>query len=171
MIRNEKGQFVSENKNEVTEEKKNVEVIDYDAEIKATEAKLEELKKAQVAKIEEEKKAAALARKTEANVVNEAIDKYEEAKVVCNRKIKEAYEEYKAKVSDAEKELSQVEAEADDKLNKFLATHKEGFHYTFRSKDGKVVRDYDYRTKKYDVFDGYNLLQEAFNNFNKLLNF
>ena len=35
MIRNEKGQFVSENKNEVTEEKKNVEVIDYDAEIKA----------------------------------------------------------------------------------------------------------------------------------------
>ena len=56
MIRNEKGQFVSENKNEVTEEKKNVEVIDYDAEIKAAEAKLEELKKAQVAKIEEEKK-------------------------------------------------------------------------------------------------------------------
>ena len=47
MIRNEKGQFVSENKNEVTEEKKNVEVIDYDAEIKAAEAKLEELKKAQ----------------------------------------------------------------------------------------------------------------------------
>ena len=91
MIRNEKGQFVSENKNEVTEEKKNVEVIDYDAEIKAAEAKLAELKKAQVAKIEEEKKAAALARKTEANVVNEAIDKYEEAKVVCNRKIKEAY--------------------------------------------------------------------------------
>ena len=43
MIRNEKGQFVSENKNEVTEEKKNVEVIDYDAEIKAAEAKLEEL--------------------------------------------------------------------------------------------------------------------------------
>ena len=106
MIRNEKGQFVSENKNEVTEEKKNVEVIDYDAEIKAAEAKLAELKKAQVAKIEEEKKAAALARKTEANVVNEAIDKYEEAKVVCNRKIKEAYEEYKAKVSAAEKELS-----------------------------------------------------------------
>ena len=171
MIRNEKGQFVSENKNEVTEEKKNVEVIDYDAEIKAAEAKLEELKKAQVAKIEEEKKAAALARKTEANVVNEAIDKYEEAKVVCNRKIKEAYEEYKAKVSAAEKELSQVETEADDKLNKFLESHPEGFHYTFRSKDGKVVRDYDYRTKKYDVFDGYNLLQEAFNNFNKLLNF
>ena len=171
MLRNEKGQFVSENKNEVTEEKKNVEVIDYDAEIKAAEAKLEELKKAQVAKIEEEKKAAALARKTEANVVNEAIDKYEEAKVVCNRKIKEAYEEYKAKVSAAEKELSQAEAEADDKLNKFLATHKEGFHYTFRSPDGKVVRDYDYRTKKYDVFDSYDLLQEAFNNFNKLLNF
>ena len=171
MIRNEKGQFVSENKNEVTEEKKNVEVIDYDAEIKATEAKLEELKKAQVAKIEEEKKTAALARKTEANVVNEAIDKYEEAKVVCNRKIKEAYEEYKAKVSAAEKELSQVETEADDKLNKFLESHPEGFHYTFRSKDGKVVRDYDYRTKKYDVFDGYNLLQEAFDNFNKLLNF
>ena len=45
MIRNEKGQFVSENKNEVTEEKKNVEVIDYDAEIKAAEAKLAELKK------------------------------------------------------------------------------------------------------------------------------
>ena len=170
MIRNEKGQFVSENKNEVTEEKKNVEVIDYDAEIKAAEAKLEELKKAQVAKIEEEKKAAALARKTEANVVNEAIDRYEEAKVVCNRKIKEAYEEYKAKVSAAEKELSQAEAEADDKLNKFLATHADGFHYTFRSKDGKVVRDYDYRTKKYDVFDSYDLLQEAFNNFNKLLN-
>ena len=168
MLRNEKGQFVSENKNEVTEEKKNVEVIDYDAEIKAVEAKLEELKKAQVAKIEEEKKAATLARKTEANVVNEAIDKYEEAKVVCNRKIKEAYEEYKAKVSAAEKELSQVEAEADDKLNKFLAVHPEGFHYTFRSQDGKVVRDYDYRTKKYDVFDGYNLLQEAFD---KLLNF
>ena len=93
MLRNEKGQFVSENKNEVTEEKKNVEVIDYDAEIKAAEAKLEELKKAQVAKIEEEKKAAALARKTEANVVNEAIDKYEEAKVVCNRNIKAAKEE------------------------------------------------------------------------------
>ena len=171
MIRNEKGQFVSENKNEVTEEKKNVEVIDYDAEIKAAEAKLAELKKAQVAKIEEEKKTAALARKTEANVVNEAIDKYEEAKVVCNRKIKEAYEEYKAKVSAAEKELSQVETEADDKLNKFLESHPEGFHYTFRSKDGKVVRDYDYRTKKYDVFDSYDLLQEAFNNFNKLLNF
>lgn len=168
MIRNEKGQFVSENKNLPDEENKNVEVVDYDAEIKAVEAKLEELKKAQVAKIEEEKKAAALARKTEANVVNEAIDKYEEAKVVCNRKIKEAYEEYKAKVSDAEKELSQVEAEADDKLNKFLAVHPEGFHYTFRSQDGKVVRDYDYRTKKYDVFDGYNLLQEAFD---KLLNF
>ena len=66
---------------------------------------------------------------------------------------------------------TQVEAEADDKLNKFLESHPDGFHYTFRSKDGKVVRDYDYRTKKYDVFDGYNLLQEAFNNFNKLLNF
>lgn len=168
MIRNEKGQFVSDNKNDVSGEKKNIEVIDYDAEIKAAEAKLAELKKAQVAKIEEEKKTAALARKTEANVVNEAIDKYEEAKVVCNRKIKEAYEEYKAKVSAAEKELSQVETEADDKLNKFLAAHPEGFHYTFRSKDGKVVRDYDYRTKKYDVFDGYNLLQEAFD---KLLNF
>ena len=68
MIRNEKGQFVSENKNEVTEEKKNVEVIDYDAEIKATEAKLEELKKAQVAKIEEEKRTAALARKVPSNL-------------------------------------------------------------------------------------------------------
>ena len=55
MKKKKKGQFVSENKNEITEEKKNVEVIDYDAEIKAAEAKLEELKKAQVAKIEEEK--------------------------------------------------------------------------------------------------------------------
>ncbi len=70
-------------------------------------------------------------------------------------------------MSTAEKELSQAEAEADDKLNKFLESHPEGFHYTFRSKDGKVVRDYDYRTKKYDVFDGYNLFQEAL----KLLNF
>ena len=71
----------------------------------------------------------------------------------------------------AEMAATEEETEADDKLNKFLESHPEGFHYTFRSKDGKVVRDYDYRTKKYDVFDGYNLLQEAFNNFNKLLNF
>ena len=140
MIRNEKGQFVSENKNEVTEEKKNVEVIDYDAEIKAAEAKLAELKKAQVAKIEEEKRTAALARKTEANVVNEAIDKYEEAKVACNKKIKEAYEEYKAKVSAAEKECSVSREAYLAALKEFTEKHG-SFHYTISGDNFDAIFD------------------------------
>lgn len=140
MIRNEKGQFVSDNKNCVAEKERNTEVIDYDAEIKAAEAKLAELKKAQVAKIEEEKKTAALARKTEANVVNEAIDKYEEAKVVCNRKIKEAYEEYKAKVSAAEKELSVPREAYLAALKDFTEKHG-SFHYTISGDNFDAIFD------------------------------
>lgn len=162
MIRNEKGQFVSDKETENVREE--VKVRDFDSEIEAAKAKLAELEKAKAADVEEKKKTAALARKTEANVVNDAIDKYEDAKVICSKKIKEAYEEYKAKVKAAETELSVAEEDADKKLNKFLEAHPaEGFHYTFRSKDGKVVRDYDYRTNKYDVLDGFDHVSKLFN--------
>lgn len=150
MIRNEKGQFMS---NEEKEEKREVVVKDYDAEIAEAEAKLAELRKAKEAKAEEERKATALAKKTEANVVNEAIDKYEEAKLAYKEEVDEAYNEYKAKFAAAEEKFKAIEKDADTKLAEFLKKHPEGFHYTFRSKDGKAVRDYDYTTKKYDVFD------------------
>ena len=151
--RNERGQFVK-NECACAGDKAPVD------EIAKLEARLAELKAAKAAKEEEEKKAAALARKEEANVVNEAIDKYEAAKAVCNENIKAAYAEYRAKVTAAEKELKKVEADADNKLNEYLKTH-ESFHYTYRSKDGKRVKDYDYRTKAYDIFDNFKLFEDA----------
>ena len=150
MIRNEKGQFMS---NEEKEEKREAVVKDYDAEIAEAEAKLAELRKAKEAKAEEERKATALAKKTEANVVNEAIDKYEEAKLVYKEEVDEAYKECKVKLRCSDEKFKAIEKDADMKLAEFLKKHPEGFHYTFRSKDGKVVRDYDYTTKKYDIFD------------------
>lgn len=135
----------------------------YEEEIQAAEAKLAELKKAQLEKVEAEKKAAALARKEEAAPVIEAINVYEEAKVTCNEQIKKAYEEYRAAVEAAERTLKEVESAADEKLNAFLESHPDGFHYTYRSNDGKVVRRYDYRKQSYNVFDNYNNFVKAIN--------
>lgn len=147
MLRNEKGQFVKEPES-------------LDSEIQEIENRLMELKKEKAEKEEAEKKAAAIARKEEANIVNEAIDKYEEAKIVCNEKIKAAYDEYQKKVNEAEKELRVLETDADEKLNKFLETH-DSFHYSYKSKDGKVERNYDYRNKAYNSFDDYAKFLDA----------
>lgn len=141
MLKDEKGYFA-----------KDLEKLEL--EIQEAEAKLSELKKEKTEKEETEKKAAALARKEEANIVNEAIDKYEEAKIVCNEKIKTAYDEYQKKVNEAEKELRALETDADEKLKKFLETH-DSFHYSYKSKDGKVERNYNYRNRVYDSFDNY----------------
>ena len=127
---------------------------------------LDELKKAEadykleVAKKEEAK----LARKEEALVVQKAIDSYEENKRICNDAIKAAYEEYKAKVAEAEKSLAAYEKEANDKLNEFLKEHPEGFHYTYKSEDGKVTRQYNYYHNRYDVFDSFDEFTKLINN-------
>ena len=124
------------------------------AELKAAEA---EFKKA-----EEEKKQALEAKKAETSVVERAIDAYEEGKVVCNEVIAEAYKEYKAKVEEAEKALATLREEADTKLNAYLEAHpNSGFHYTFRSKDGKVVRNYNFLNKKYAIMDNYDRFAKA----------
>lgn len=136
--------------------------LNYEEEIKAAEEKLSALRREQAEKLEAEKKAAALARKDTAAPAIEAIDKYEEAKKACNDTIKVAYENYKAAVESAEKDLREIEAAADDELNKFLEQHPEGFHYTYRSKDGKVVRTYDYRHQAYTIFNNYNNFLKAF---------
>lgn len=119
---------------------------------------LEELKKEEAAyKLEVAKKEEAkLARKEEALVVQKAIDKYEEAKVQANRIIEEAYAEYTKKIAEVEKTLSAAEKVADDELQKFLATHPEGFHYTYKSEDGKVTRQYKYYHNRYNIFDDFN---------------
>jgi hypothetical protein len=123
---------------------------------------LDELKKAEseykleVAKKEEAK----LARKEEATVVQKAIDNYEVAKVKANDVIANAYKEYKDKVAEAEKALAEVEKTASEALDKFLADHPEGFHYTYKSEDGKVVREYNYYKNRYDVFDNFNQFTE-----------
>lgn len=126
---------------------------------------LDELKKAEseykleVAKKEEAK----LARKEEALVVQKAIDDYETAKVKANQIIEDAYKEYREKVMAVEKSLAEVEKTADKELKEFLAKHPEGFHYTYKSEDGKITRQYDYYNHRYDVLD-------SFDEFTKLLN-
>ena len=123
---------------------------------------LDELKKAEseykleIAKKEEAK----LARKEEALVVQKAIDNYEVAKAKANDVIANAYKEYREKVAVAEKALAEVEKTADEELKKFLADHPEGFHYTYKSEDGKTVRHYDYYNHRYDVFDNFNQFSE-----------
>ena len=100
----------------------------------------------------------------EASKVEKAIDAYEEGKVVCDNAIAEAYKEYKEKVTKAEKELTALQEVADKELNAFLETHPNGFHYTYRSKDGKVTRTYNYLNKRFDVFDNYNNFLKAIDN-------
>ena len=117
---------------------------------------IEELKSAEKEFKEEQakKEAAALAKKTACNLVNTAIDLYEEGKVKCNEEIAKAYSEYKEKVSTAEKELAVLEKDANEKLNRWLEEHPgEGFHYTYKSKDRKITRKYNYYNRRYDVFD------------------
>ena len=119
---------------------------------------LEELMEAETQYKEEQakKEAAALAKRNAAAVVNAAIDAYEEGKVKCDAAIEQAYNEYKDKVAEAEKELAVLERDANEKINKWLEDHPgEGFHYTYRSKNGKVTRTYSYYTKRYDPFDDY----------------
>lgn len=126
---------------------------------------IEELKEAEeVYHLEQTKKeAAALAKKNAASIVNSAIDAYEEEKVKCNEAIKQAYNEYKAKVTETEKELAVLEKDANEKLNKWLEEHPgQGFHYTYKSADGKVTRQYNYYNRRYDVF-------EEFEKFSRLL--
>lgn len=107
------------------------------------------------AKAKEE--AATIARRNAAMEVNNAIDLYEEGKVTCNEAIAAAYHEYKAKVAEAEKALNVLQKDASEKLNKWLEEHPgQGFHYTYKSKDGKVTRKYNYYAKRYDVFDSYD---------------
>jgi hypothetical protein len=104
-----------------------------------------------------EKEAALIAKKNECNIVNTAIDVYEDGKAKCNEAIAKAYAEYKEKVSVAEKELSILEKDASDKLNKWLKEHpNQGFHYTYKSKDGKIAREYTYYNNRYSVFDSYD---------------
>jgi len=123
---------------------------------------LDELKKAEAEYKAElaKKEEAKLARKEEALVVQKAIDNYEAAKVLANDAIATAYKEYKEKVAVAEKALAEVEKTANESLNKFLADHPEGFHYTWKSEDGKVVHHYDYYNHRYDVFDNFNQVSE-----------
>ena len=73
-------------------------------------------------------------------------------------------EEYKAKVAEAEKSLATYEKEASDKLNEFLKEHPEGFHYTYKSEDGKVTRQYSYYHNRYDVFDSFDEFTKLINN-------
>jgi len=115
-------------------------------------------------KAEEEKKNALEAKKAETGAVEKAIDAYEEGKVVCNDAIAAAYKVYRAEVEKAEKALDELREDADEKLNTYLKAHPDsGFHYTFRSKDGKVVRNYNYYNKRYDIFDNYNKFVQAIN--------
>lgn len=126
---------------------------------------IEELKSAEKEFKEEQarKEAARLAKKNAALIVNNAIDAYEEGKAKCDEAIKKAYNEYKEKISQAEKELSVLEKDANEKLNNWLEEHQgQGFHYTYKSKDGKVLRNYTYYNKRYDVF-------EEFDKFSRLL--
>lgn len=107
------------------------------------------------AKAKEE--AATVAKRNAAMVVNNSIDLYEEGKVTCNKAIAAAYNEYKAKVAEAEKALNELQKDASEKLNKWLEEHPgQGFHYTYKSKDGKIAREYNYYAKRYDVFDSYD---------------
>ena len=122
-------------------------------------ATVEELVKAEteVKEAEIKKEAAALEKRNAANIVNTAIDAYEEGKTKCNAAIAEAYHAYKEKVTEAEKSLAALEKDAAEKLNKWLEERPgQGFHYTYKSKDGKVVREYNYYAKRYDVFDSYD---------------
>lgn len=107
--------------------------------------------------VEAKKKAEALAKKNECNIVNASIDAYEAGKQVCNEAIAKAYTEYKAKVAEAEKSLAELEKDASEKLSKWLKDHPgQGFHYTYKSEDGKVTREYNYYNNRYNVFDKYN---------------
>lgn len=127
--------------------------------LKAPFASVEELKAAEKEfELKElEKEAARIAKRNECNIVNTAIDVYEEGKVKCDEAIAKAYAEYKEKVSTAEKELAVLEKDATEKLNTWLKERPgQGFHYTYKSKDGKITRDYAYYNKRYDVFDSYD---------------
>lgn len=103
---------------------------------------------------EAKKEAETLAKRNAANIVNNAIDVYEEGKVNLNEVVANAYNEYKAKVTEAEKSLAVLEKDATEKLNKWLSEHPDqGFHYTYKSKDGRVVRDYTYYNNRHNVLD------------------
>lgn len=117
---------------------------------------------AEFRKAEEEKKKALEVKKAEAGVVEKAIDLYEAGKVSCNDTIAAAYKEYRAKVEEAEKALDTLREDADQKLNEYLKTH-DAFHYSYRSEDGKVSRNYTYYNKRHDVFDNYNRFVKAIN--------
>lgn len=124
---------------------------------------LDELKAAEdeVRKAEEEKQAKALAKKADATKVEEAISAYEQGKAECNEAIKAAYEEYKTKVATAEHKLAQLEQVVDTELNSFLMVHPEGFHYTYKSPDGKTTKNYTYYINRYNVFDAYDEFVDA----------
>jgi len=155
-MRNEKGQFVKTEKNEQS-------VDERIAEMKNELAKLEKQK---ADAIEAEKREKSLARKNEASVVEQAIDAYEQAKTTCNETIKKAYDEYAQKVQDAEKSLNAAEKDADAKLNAWLEAHPgERFHYSYKSPDGKVTREYTYYNQRFDVMDQFKNFQEAFKKF------
>lgn len=152
MMRNEKGQFVKTEKNEQSVDEKI-------AEMKNELAKLEKQK---ADTIEAEKREKSLARKNEASVVEQAINAYEQAKATCNETIKKAYDEYAQKVQDAEKMLNDVEKDADTKLNAWLEAHPgERFHYSYKSPDGKITREYNYYNQRFDVMDQFKNFQEA----------
>lgn len=119
---------------------------------------------APVKKAQKEKEEKAELKRAETSVVESAINAYEEGKVVCNNLIAEAYQEYKNKVEAAEKDLDLLRATADERLSDYLDSHPgTGFHYTFRSKDGKIVHNYSYLNKRYNIFDNYNRFVEAIN--------
>jgi len=107
--------------------------------------------------MEAKKEAAVLAMKNECHVVNDAIDAYEEGKLKCNAAIAAAYDVYKSKVNEAEKELSVLEEDASESLNTWLEDHPgQGFHYTYKSRDGKITREYKYYNNRHNVFDSYD---------------
>jgi len=114
---------------------------------------------------EAKKEAAILEKRAAAIIVNDSIDAYEEGKVKCSEEIAKAYNAYKEQVAEAEKSLAILEKDASEKLNKWLEEHPgQGFHYTYKSKDGKITREHSYYAKRYDVFDSYdkfvNLLKD-----------
>lgn len=125
---------------------------------------LKELQDAEAAfrKAEEEKKKALEVKKAEAGAVEKSIDLYEAGKVACNDTIKAAYKVYREKVEDAEKALDALREDADKKLNEYLKTHEQ-FHYSYRSEDGKVSRDYSYYNTRHAIFDNYNKFLQAVN--------
>ena len=166
MFRNEKtGRFESEKTNEVEVKEETPSYGYYSKVLNKPFDTVTELAAAEAAhkKAEDEKRQLAESRRNEAKPVEQAIDAYEEGKVVCNDAIADAYKEYREKVTAAEKELAKLEQNAEKLRDEFLEKHPEGFHYTYRSKDGKVVRTYNYYNKRFDVFDNYDKFVKLLN--------